>query len=146
MKAYFKRIFLLGGLYLLALFLSCLFNGWLFALVLYIITAVFIISLFHLLFNNVPDFLRRLREKSPGLTVCLTAIGWYPYLAVSLATLIFLGLNTEETVIGNLLYALAGFVVLHTIDLLILIHVLFITSLIGAGIYNYRRQKEEGKN
>mgnify|MGYP006893086051 CR=1 FL=1 len=71
MKAYFKRVFLLGGVYLLTLVLSCLFNGWIFALVLYIITAVFIISLIRLLFNNVPNFLRCLQEKKSGVD-CLS--------------------------------------------------------------------------
>ncbi len=142
MKAYFKRVFLLGGVYLLTLVLSCLFNGWIFALVLYIITAVFIISLIRLLFNNVPNFLRRLQEKSPGLTVYLTAIGWYPYLVLSLLALEFFGAEAQ----GDVLYAPAAFWGIHLIDLLILIHVMFIVSLIWAGIYNHRRQKEAGKD
>ena len=105
MKAYFKRVFLLGGVYLLTSGFVVLFNGWVFALVLYIITAVFIISLIRLLFNNVPNFLRRLQEKSPGLTVYLTAIGWYPYLVLSLLALNFRGRDSRRCLVcsGGLL-------------------------------------------
>lgn len=97
-----------------------------------------IILLLRLLFNAVPDFLRKFKERFPRLSIYLTAIGWYPFYRWFAIALIYGGYYSGLWVRGGRFEKFMsdrGYWVADVVD------VLLILSLSGAAVYDYRRQK-----
>ena len=137
-KTITQDVLLLGGIFGLLLRFCSLFDSFFINLLSGLLELILIILLLRLLFNAVPDFLRKFKARFPRLSIYLTAICWYPFYRWFAIALIYGGYYSGLWVRGGRFEKFMsdrGYWVADVVD------VLLILSLSGAAVYNYRRQK-----
>ena len=139
MKLFSKEALLLGGIYGLYSFPLTFFEESFVAnLLIFIMTVVFLVSMIRLLFNNVPKFIMNFLQKYPRLSIYLIASGWFFYFIWLFLASMYIG------VYGGYFYE--GSMALRLLERYgedfgnFILGLLFL-SLLGAAVYDYRRQK-----
>ena len=139
MKLFSKEALLLGGIYGLYSFPLTFFEeSFVGDLLIFIMTAVFLVSMIRLLFNNVPKFVLNFSEKHPRLSIYLIASGWFFYFIWVFPAFLLVGAYTGYLSDGT---PQARLIEKYGENFSDFILVLLGLSLLGAAVYDYRRQK-----
>ena len=139
MKLFSKEALLLGGIYGLYSFPLTFFEESFVAdLLIFIITIVFLVSMIRLLFNNVPKFVTNFLQKHPRLSIYLIASGWFFYFIWVFLAVVSIGVYGGYFYEGSPAVRLIEKYGENFSDFIL---VLLGLSLLGAAVYDYRRQK-----
>ncbi len=139
MKLFSKEALLLGGIYGLYSFPLTFFEESFVAdLLIFIMTIVFLVSMIRLLFNNVPKFVTNFLQKHPRLSIYLIASGWFFYFIWVFLAVVSIGVYGGYFYEGSPAVRLIEKYGENFSDFIL---VLLGLSLLGAAVYDYRRQK-----
>ena len=139
MKLFSKEALLLGGIYGLYSFPLTFFEESFVAdLLIFIMTIVFLVSMIRLLFNNVPKFVTNFLQKHPRLSIYLIASGWFFYFIWVFLAVVSIGVYGGYFYEGSPAVRLIEKYGENFSDFILVLLGLF---LLGAAVYDYRRQK-----